>query len=79
MTGRVVVVHNGIVENFLELKEEMSAEGIEFNSDTDTEIIAHLIERYLAMGEGLVEVGAQSAVHDQRRPRGGGAVGGRAG
>ncbi len=55
MTGRVVVVHNGIVENFLELKEEMRAEGIEFNSDTDTEIIAHLIERYLAMGEGLVE------------------------
>jgi glucosamine--fructose-6-phosphate aminotransferase (isomerizing) len=55
MTGRVVVVHNGIVENFLELHEELSAEGIEFNSDTDTETIVHLIERYLAMGKGLVE------------------------
>jgi glutamine---fructose-6-phosphate transaminase (isomerizing) len=55
MTGKVVVVHNGIVENFLELHEELSAEGIEFNSDTDTEIIAHLIERYLGMGASLVE------------------------
>ncbi len=55
VTGRVVVVHNGIVENFLELHEELSAEGIEFNSDTDTETIVHLIERYLAMGKGLVE------------------------
>jgi glucosamine--fructose-6-phosphate aminotransferase (isomerizing) len=55
MTGRVVVVHNGIVENFLELHEELSAEGIEFTSDTDTETIVHLVERYLAMGKGLVE------------------------
>jgi glucosamine--fructose-6-phosphate aminotransferase (isomerizing) len=47
-TGEVVVVHNGIVENFLELKDELLAEGIQFNSDTDTEAIVHLIELYYA-------------------------------
>ncbi|GAB4572242.1 MAG: glutamine--fructose-6-phosphate transaminase (isomerizing) [Anaerolineae bacterium] len=47
MNGDVVVVHNGIVENYLELKDELIAEGAVFNSDTDTEVIVHLIERYL--------------------------------
>ncbi len=54
-TKRVVVVQNGIVENFLELKEELIAEGVEFQSDTDTETIVHLVEHYLATGLGLVE------------------------
>ncbi len=54
-TGQVVVVHNGIVENFLELREELSAEGVEFRSETDTETIVHLVERYLASGKSLVE------------------------
>src|SRR5258706_10031288 len=54
-TGRVVVVQNGIVENFLELKDELMAEGVEFQSDTDTETIVHLVEHYLATGIGLVE------------------------
>ncbi len=45
-TGEVVIVHNGIVENYLELKEELIAEGVEFKSDTDTETIVHLIERF---------------------------------
>ncbi len=45
--GRIVVVHNGIVENFLELKAELLAEGFTFRSETDTEVIVHLIERYL--------------------------------
>ena len=45
--GSFVVVHNGIVENFLELREELTAEGTVFNSDTDTEMIVHLVERYL--------------------------------
>ena len=54
-SGRVVVVHNGIVENFLELKDELTAEGVEFQSDTDTETIVHLVERYIAAGLGLVE------------------------
>ena len=54
-TKRVVVVQNGIVENFLELKDELVAEGVEFQSETDTETIVHLVEHYLATGVGLVE------------------------
>jgi len=54
-TKRVVVVQNGIVENFLELKDELTAEGVEFKSETDTETIVHLVEHYLATGIGLVE------------------------
>ena len=44
-TGRIVVVHNGIVENYLELKHELTAQGHKFVTETDTEIIAHLIEQ----------------------------------
>ena len=44
-TGRIVVVHNGIVENYLALKQELTAEGHKFVTETDTEIIAHLIEQ----------------------------------
>jgi len=54
-TGRMVVVHNGIVENFLELKDELGAEGVTFNSDTDTETIVHLAEHHYAAERGLVE------------------------
>ena len=54
-TKRVVVVQNGIVENFLELKDELIAEGAEFQSETDTETIVHLVEHHLATGVGLVE------------------------
>ena len=52
-TGEVVVVHNGIVENFLELREELAAEGVKFHSDTDTETIAHLVEGYYAVDNNL--------------------------
>ncbi len=55
MTGDVVLVHNGIVENFLELREELSAEGVVFSSDTDTEVIVHLVERYLSGSSGSLE------------------------
>lgn len=54
-TGEVVVVHNGIVENFLELRDELSAEGVIFSSETDTEVIVQLLDRYLATGCNLVE------------------------
>jgi glutamine---fructose-6-phosphate transaminase (isomerizing) len=54
-TGEVVVVHNGIVENYLELREELCAEGVVFQSETDTETIVHLIERYLEMSFPLAE------------------------
>jgi glucosamine--fructose-6-phosphate aminotransferase (isomerizing) len=56
----VVVVQNGIVENFLELKDELMAEGVEFHSETDTETIVHLVEHYLATGVGLVEAARQT-------------------
>jgi glucosamine--fructose-6-phosphate aminotransferase (isomerizing) len=42
--GRIMVVHNGIIENFMELKSELEAAGHEFTSDTDTEVVPHLIE-----------------------------------
>ncbi|MDD5368902.1 MAG: glutamine--fructose-6-phosphate transaminase (isomerizing), partial [Anaerolineaceae bacterium] len=61
-TGEVVVVHNGIVENFMELREELAAEGVIFNSDTDSEIIVHLIERNLAKQGGLIEAVRRSLV-----------------
>jgi glucosamine--fructose-6-phosphate aminotransferase (isomerizing) len=47
-TGGIVVVHNGIVENYLALKQELVAQGHKFATETDTEIIAHLIEQELA-------------------------------
>jgi glutamine--fructose-6-phosphate transaminase (EC 2.6.1.16) len=49
-TGGVAVVHNGIISNFLELKEELTRKGHVFRSETDTEVLAHLIEEYLRMG-----------------------------
>jgi glucosamine--fructose-6-phosphate aminotransferase (isomerizing) len=51
--GRLVVVHNGILENYLEIKERLLAEGHTFRSETDTEVIAHLIEHYMAGGARL--------------------------
>jgi glucosamine--fructose-6-phosphate aminotransferase (isomerizing) len=54
-TGEVVVVHNGIVENYLTLREELMAEGTVFHSETDTETIVHLIEKFYAAGSTLVE------------------------
>jgi glucosamine--fructose-6-phosphate aminotransferase (isomerizing) len=48
--GRVTLVHNGIIENFAELKAELAAAGRTFESDTDTEVIAHLIDAELATG-----------------------------
>jgi len=46
-SGDIVVVHNGIIENYGSLKEELLAEGHVFSSETDTEVLAHLIEKYL--------------------------------
>jgi glutamine---fructose-6-phosphate transaminase (isomerizing) len=54
-TERVVVVHNGIIENYLKLKEMLRAKGHEFKTETDTEIIAHLIEEYLKDGRNFEE------------------------
>ncbi len=54
MTELVSVVHNGIIENFRALKEELTAQGATFTSDTDTEVIAHLITRELKAGSDPV-------------------------
>lgn len=53
-TGKVVVVHNGIVENFLQLKDMLLAEGVCFKSDTDTETIVLLVEKFMHEGLDLV-------------------------
>jgi glutamine---fructose-6-phosphate transaminase (isomerizing) len=51
-TGKIVVVHNGIVENYLSLKKKLIEEGHKFTTETDTEIIAHLVEKYSAISNG---------------------------
>jgi glucosamine--fructose-6-phosphate aminotransferase (isomerizing) len=48
--GEIVVVHNGIVENYVELKQELEREGHKFVTETDTEIVAHLVEKYMDGG-----------------------------
>ncbi|MDH2917067.1 MAG: glutamine--fructose-6-phosphate transaminase (isomerizing) [Gallionella sp.] len=50
----IAVVHNGIIENYEELRTELTAQGYEFTSDTDTEVIAHLIHSHYAQGSLLV-------------------------
>ncbi len=54
-TGRVALVHNGIIENFASLRSELEAEGVVFASQTDSEVVAHLLERGVLSGLGLVE------------------------
>ncbi|HLC34809.1 MAG TPA: glutamine--fructose-6-phosphate transaminase (isomerizing) [Anaerolineales bacterium] len=62
-SGEVVVVHNGIVENFIPLKEELQAEGVTFTSDTDTEVIVHLVDRYLQAGFPFTEAARRAIAH----------------
>ncbi len=54
MNERVVVVHNGIVENYLALRDELQAEGVRFDSETDTEVIVQLLERHVEAGLDLL-------------------------
>ncbi|NJE53752.1 glutamine--fructose-6-phosphate transaminase (isomerizing) [Thermococcus sp. 21S9] len=54
-TGKIALVHNGIIENFAELKKELVEKGHTFESDTDTEVIAHLIEEELKSSENFEE------------------------
>ena len=58
-TGRIVVVHNGIIENYLDLKKQLQKEGHTFVTETDTEIVAHLVERE-SKGDGLENAVAQA-------------------
>jgi len=60
---RIAVVHNGIIENYKDIKDNLQAEGHIFVSDTDTEVIPHMIEKYMDMGNGL-EVATRLAIKD---------------
>ncbi|WP_333798499.1 glutamine--fructose-6-phosphate transaminase (isomerizing) [Trichlorobacter lovleyi] len=61
--GSIVVVHNGIIENYLSLKEQLQAAGHEFSSQTDTEVIAHLVEERLKTA-GSFEVAVRTALQE---------------
>jgi len=64
-TIEVAVVHNGIIENFMALRQELEAEGRCFTSETDTEVVVHLVERYLAAGATLEQAVRQALTHVQ--------------
>ena len=61
--GRICLVHNGIIENFEELRDELGNEGYTFESRTDSEVVAHLIERSLQEEEDLFEAVAKAVQH----------------
>ncbi|MDP3093118.1 MAG: glutamine--fructose-6-phosphate transaminase (isomerizing) [Nitrospira sp.] len=60
-----VLVHNGIIENYQPLKQQLEKEGYKFQSETDTEVLAHLIDKYLQQGQGLADA-VRSATKDVR-------------
>ena len=62
-TEKVAVVHNGIIENYAELKSELQANQCRFESDTDTEVIAHLVTHY--MKQGMSPKDAANAAFDR--------------
>ncbi|MGI9553591.1 MAG: glutamine--fructose-6-phosphate transaminase (isomerizing) [Thermodesulfobacteriota bacterium] len=55
VSGPISIVHNGIIENFAELKDNLKSKGHKFNSDTDTEVVAHLIEDFISRGSSFEE------------------------
>jgi glucosamine--fructose-6-phosphate aminotransferase (isomerizing) len=64
-SGKVVLAHNGIVENYKDLREELSAEGVEFKSETDTEVIVQLVDRYLSLEMSFEEAAQRAISHLQ--------------
>ncbi|MFO0706520.1 MAG: glutamine--fructose-6-phosphate transaminase (isomerizing) [Nitrospira sp.] len=60
-----VLVHNGIIENYQPLKQQLEKDGYKFQSETDTEVVAHLIDKYLQKGKGLADA-VRAATKDVR-------------
>jgi glucosamine--fructose-6-phosphate aminotransferase (isomerizing) len=65
-SGKIVVVHNGIIENYLTLKERLAEKGSEFKTETDTEVVAHLIGYYKESENLSLELAVRKAVHELR-------------
>jgi glucosamine--fructose-6-phosphate aminotransferase (isomerizing) len=65
-SGKIVVVHNGIIENYLQLKERLAEKGSEFKTETDTEVVAHLIGYYKESENLSLELAVRKAVHELR-------------
>ncbi|MBN2005250.1 MAG: glutamine--fructose-6-phosphate transaminase (isomerizing) [Anaerolineae bacterium] len=65
MNRQVAVVHNGIIENYTDLRRELSDEGIQFVSETDTEVVANMVDRYLSGGSDLLTAVKQTLPHIQ--------------
>jgi glucosamine--fructose-6-phosphate aminotransferase (isomerizing) len=65
-TGQIVVVHNGIIENYLELKEQLQAEGHKFVTETDTEVVAHLVEKNSQGGTVCLEEAVRQSLKQLR-------------
>lgn len=63
MDGRIALVHNGIIENYLELRKDLLEEGYEFSSQTDTEVLVHLVHRYM---DGDLHAALRRALQDVR-------------
>ena len=64
-SGSVALVHNGIIENYIALKQQLQKDGYKFESDTDTEVVAHLIARWMKSGKNLEEA-VRSATREVR-------------
>jgi glutamine---fructose-6-phosphate transaminase (isomerizing) len=65
-SGNIIVVHNGVIDNFLPLKRKLVAEGHKFVTETDTEVIAHLIGKYFDEGAGSLEAATRRAIVELR-------------
>ena len=65
-SGRVVVVHNGVIENYLQLKTRLEALGHKFQTETDTEVVAHLIGYYIETEKMNLETAVRRTVHELR-------------
>ena len=66
VAGKVAVVHNGIIENHVQLRRELEGRGVKFSSDTDTEIVAHLVDEAMKSGKNRLEDAVRAALSHVR-------------